>query len=388
MLPHITESFGLLVPFFLSPSITTISLASGPVLSGVAGFASVIKTLPTLCPNLQSIYLHPLPRDPLITAAVSEMLLVINRNILQQFQVESPLTEEAREVVYRLPNLRGLWVTVDGPGSLPTFVLPNLTMIDVEYDDDNDWLQGFRGATLGKLTSINFQSGSSSIGDFLEAFECVALTTSIPTTLSQFEFFAPRPWRPNCRSLLPFTQLKELKIGFPCSDYCSSTIDDSIITDLARAMPKLEILHLGAKSCQTPAGVTVKGLAALAYYCLHLSRLRVHFQVASLDPPAIPQVVPGTESTMPREDCALTDLEAGGIPVSEESALMDALTLLRIFPRLKFITYTNRGWSKVAQAIRDSKRLADFSSKKPPISILQKLTVLLSGPALGGAIQS
>ena len=379
-LPQITESFVSLVPFFLSPSITTIYLAFGSrVLSEVAAIASVItviKILPTLCPNLQEINLSQLPRDPMITATVSRMLHVTNRNILQVFHVQSPLTKEASEVIYKLPNLRDLWVTVDGPSSLPTFVLPNLTTIDVEVecDDYHGWLQGFRGATLGKLASIDIRPRSFSIGDFLEAFECVALTTSIPETLSHFDFYyASRPWRPNYRSLLPFTQLKELRIVFSCGDYCPSTIDDYIITDLARALPKLEILHLGAAPCQTLAGVTVKGLAALAYHCLRLSRLRVHFQVTSLDPPVIPKVAPDTESTMLREDCALTDLEVGGIPVSEESALMIALTLLRIFPHLNFIAYSNRGWSKVAHAIRDSKKLADLSSKEPPIFYTSKI---------------
>ena len=86
---------------------------------------------------------------------------------------------------------------------------------------------------------------------------------------------------------------------------CSSTIDDDIVVDLARAVPKLEIRRIGRTPCETPTGVTAKGLAALAHYCPRLSELRIHFQVTGLDLLAIPQAASSGESTMPREDCAL-----------------------------------------------------------------------------------
>jgi len=281
----------------------------------------------------------------MITAAVSEMLLATNQNTLQRFHVDSPLTEEANKVIHKLPSLRDLWVVIDGPGSLPTLALPDLATIDVEYNDDHRWLQGFRGATFGKLTSVTFRSDSSSIGDFLEAFESVALTTSIMATLTEFQFCTSSQWRPNCRSLLPFTQLKKLDIMFSCIHDCSSTIDDNIVTDLARAMPKPEILRFGEAPCKIPTGVTAKGLAALAHYCLHLALLCIHFQVASLDSPEIPQVASGGESTMPREDCALTILEVGEIYVPEGSRSTVSLALLRIFPRLNYIKYASPGWA-------------------------------------------
>jgi len=351
------------IPLLLSPRTTFICLSFGPDFPEVVA-ASVVTTFPTLCPNLQRISLHAIPRTPIITAAVSEMLLATNRNILQQFDVHLPLTEETNEVICKLSGLCKLWLTIDRPDSLPTLVLPKLAEMEIEYHRDHNWLQGFRGATLGKLASIRFYCRSRSIGDFLEAFEGVALTTSIPTTLSEFRFCTMRAWRPNYRSLLPFIQLKELVVMFSCGRGCSSTIDDDIIIDLARAMPKLEHLRFGSLPCKTPTGVTVKGLAALAYYCPRLSDLCVHFQVAGLDPSEIPQVTPGDEPTSPREDCVLTCLRVGDIYVPEESTLMVTLTLLRIFPRLDNIMYTDQRWEKVVHAINASKKLVDHSSKK------------------------
>ena len=66
------------IPFFLSPSTTSITLRFRHNLPG-AMIASTITILPILCPNLQAIILS-LPSDPSITAAVSRMLLTTNRN--------------------------------------------------------------------------------------------------------------------------------------------------------------------------------------------------------------------------------------------------------------------------------------------------------------------
>ena len=369
-LPHVTRQFLPFIPLVLSPRITTIDITfNEPGVSDLpmAIIASTITTLPTLCPNLREIELFSLPRDPMITAAVSGMFLASNRNNLLSIYVDSPLTEEAREVIYKLPNLHTLSLIIGRDTSSPPVALPNLIDLTIEYDQDDRWLHMFRGATLGKLERVTFRSKSKQIGDFLETFEAVALTTSIPATLSTFAFYTSRPWRPNYRSLLPFTQLEDLAIDSSCKRGCSSTIDDDIITDMARAMPKLQCLHLGGLPCQTPGGVTAKGLAALARYCPHLSILCIHFRAASFNPPSIPGVVPGNGPTIPQEDCALTSLRVGKIPVQEESTLMVALSLLRIFPRLHHIRYHDQRWKKVADAIHLSKQLADHSSKEPSL---------------------
>ena len=306
-------------PLFLSPRTTDINVTfntSGTLPKAMV--ASMITTFPSLRPNLQGLTLYSLPRDLMVTAAVSKMLLASNRNTLQRLTVDYPLTEEAYGMIFKLPNLRDLWVVIEEDISLPSVALPNLTNITIKYRHDRNCLQLFRGATFGKLTSATFHSESESIDDFLEALESLALTISISDTLSSFTFYTPRSWRPNYRSLLSFTHLKELVIYFSCQGGCSSTIDDDIIADIARAMPRLVTLQLG-EPCQTPAGVTAKGLAALAHYCPHLSTLYIHFQVASLDLPAIPGDTYYGEPTIPRDDCALTYVYVGRIPLPEES---------------------------------------------------------------------
>jgi len=330
----------------------------------------MIATIPTACPNLQEITLHSLPRDPIITTAVSAMLLSSNRDALRRLRVDSPLTEEARQVVYNLPNLRGLEVVIERDSPPPAVVLPNLTELEIKYDHDHDWFRGFRGATLGKLASVTFRPECESLGGFLEAFERVALPASVQDTLSGFCLFTSCSWSPNYSSLLSFTQLTYLVIEFSCDDGCSSIVDDDIIMDIARTMPKLEILRLGDDPCgEIHTGVTAKGFMVLAHLCPDLSTLRVHFDVGSLGtPPAISAVAPNTGSTTPQMYCALTDLEVGRIPVPEGSALTVALTLVRIFPRLVDIGQFDEDWDEVVEAIRVSGAIIDYSSEEHPIS--------------------
>ena len=346
------------IPLFLSPRTTSICIEfdTPPILKALV--ASTIAAFPMLCPNLQRISFWSLPRDPMIVAAVSGMFLAGNWNTLRYLNMNSPLTKEDYQVIFKLPNLCELLLDIEGDTSLPSVVLPNLTDLTIRYDHDHGWLQGFRGATLGKLDSISFSSESESVGDFFEAFKQVALTTSIPETLSTLKFYTFRPWNPSYRSLLPFTQLKELMVDFFCEGGCSSTINDDVITDIARAMPRLEALLFGYP-CQTPTGITAKGLTALAYYCPRLSTLRVHFQVSSLDPQGIPGDTPGGGPTIPA-DCALTELDVGEIPLPIESVSVVALALLRIFPRIDDIDSCDGEWEKVMDAIRRSKQLVDL----------------------------
>ena len=355
-----TEAFIPFIPSFLSHETTSIDIEFAEGLP-TATVASMITKSSMLCPYLKRITLCPLPRDPVITEAVSELLLTRDRDSLQWFGVDSPLTEEAREVVFRLPKLFSLWIVIQGCTRIPPVVLPNLLTIDLEYDDYLDWLQGFRGAILGGLENVYFTSQSEQIGDFLGEFTSVALTTSTPATLSTFNFNTSRSWDPSYRSLLPFTQLKDLQIDFSCNDHCSSRVDDNIIMDLAQAMPKLEVLKLGNAPCRTGTGVTVKGLIALARGCRHLSELRIHFQAASLIAASTGLPAPSDDETVVRrQDCVLVELDVGETPIPRDSVLEISMVLLQIFPCLLYIEFVERKWEDVAENIRLFQRIGSF----------------------------
>ena len=110
-------------------------------------------------------------------------------------------------------------------------------------------------------------------------------------------------------------------------------------------MPKLRYLKLGDEPCgELGRGVTAKGLVALALHCPDLEYLCIHFQVASLSaPPASPGIGRNAESSGSWVGCALTTFEVGKMQVEEESALVVALTLFRIFPQIENINFHDEG---------------------------------------------
>ena len=338
--------------------------------------ASMIATFSTLCPNLLEITLLRLPIDQAIASAVSNILLACNPDALRKFEADSPLTATAYEVLYRLPNLRELFTIFLGDTLLPPVLLPNLVKMEMTYLRGHEWLRGLNGATLNNLTSVFFRTASLEVGDFLEAFESFALATSISTKLSTFVFYSHYSWNPNYSSLLGFKQLTELVILTPCHVGCSSAMDDDIVINLARAMPKLKVLLLGSDPCSIPTGVTVKGLVKLACHCIDLSTLRLHIRVDSLVQMAAGDIAtsPSTaEPAAPRVECALANLGVGDMPIQEGSALTVALALLHIFPRISQIGYKNPHWQDVQNTITLSKRLSNrigtlarFSSKAYP----------------------
>jgi len=290
------------------------------------------------------------------------MFLTCNQNALELFNVDCPLTETARKVIFQLPNLAGLRSVFEGPTLLPPVILPGLEGLCIEYSDGHDWLKSFSGAVFNNLALLVFHNTSPQVGNFLEAFEGVELAPSISTTLSTFKFYSSYPWNPGYSSLLAFGQLSDLKIENPCHSGCSSTVDDEILTSLARAMPRLEVLQLGSEPCGAPAGVTIKGLVELSCHCTNLSSLRVHIRVDSLVQAAAGGVatsLSGREPNTTWEEHALMTLEVGRTPITQETALTVALALLNIFPRIVNIKYINFGWRGVDNTIKLFRRLSN-----------------------------
>ena len=354
-----TKDFIPFISLFLAPKTTHIRIEfilNPPTVV----VALAIARFPILCPHIQSIILDPLPSNLTMTETVSEMLVACNRDTLEEFHVTCPLTEEARGVLYTLPKLRHLWAIIQGQTSLPPVILPKLEKVQVEWDSGRDWLQGFWGATIGKLETVIFcpTSDSAQIGNFLEEFKGVALTTSAQNTLSEFSFYTSQSWTPDYPSLLVFGQMTKLEIEFSCYDRCSSRVDDGTVLNLAQAMPKLEILRLGKEPCRNPTGIALEGLVALASHCLQLSKLRIHLQAGKLAEAITRSPYPPKEATaVAWSNCALTDLEVGRAPIPGQAASAIALALLQIFPQILNIGHANPKWNNVAEMIRLSKRV-------------------------------
>ena len=201
MCGELAEAFIPFIPLFLSPKTTgiKISFAEG---SPTVAVACTISRLPKMCPKVEFIDLQGLGRDSVITDTASEMLLACNRDCLQSFYVDTPLTEEARKALCQLSKLSVLWAVVQGRTILPPVALPSLVAIYLEFEDCLNWLQGFHGATLENLEFVCFRSESRQIGDLLREFENVARKASAQNTLTTFKFKTSRSWNPNYSALL------------------------------------------------------------------------------------------------------------------------------------------------------------------------------------------
>ena len=316
--------------------------------------------------------------DPMITAAASKMLFATNQNALRRFHIDSPLTDEAAGAICKSQNLCALWVVTEKGTPILSASLPNLTYLRITCEDGSAGLQLLHRATFGKLGTLNFTIKSRPIDDFLESFKGAALSSSIQNTLSVICLSAGQSWSPNYSSLLPFTRLVDLIIQSPCNGGCSR-VDDGIVIDLSRAMPKLRALRLGDDPChQFTGGVTAKGFAALAHNCPNLSSLCVHFQVDSLSyPPMDLEMARDAGYSSSWRGCALTKLVVGCTPVPEESAPMIALTLLRIFPQIEYIDFIDGAWVEVEDMIYRSQQIVNCSSKYHHLAIPRNSSLII-----------
>ena len=175
-------------------------------------------------------------------------------------------------------------------------IASHLTRLTIACDDEDDWLRLFHGATLGKLESVSYPRFKQ-IRDFLGAFERAALSSSVLNTLSEFYLFTSCSWNPDYTSLLPFMQMVDLYITSSCDGGCSPRMDDDIVINLPRTMPKLEALKLGGDQVHHRChdkGTRSPGLPLPEP--LHPSYTLSSGQAISA-PPASPRMTPNAEPT-------------------------------------------------------------------------------------------
>ena len=66
------------------------------------------------------------------------------------------------------------------------------------------------------------------------------------------------------------------------------------------------------------------------------------------------------------------ELQVGDIPVPEASALVVAMTLVQIFPRIEDVVYLDESWEEVAEMFSLSINIINCSSKEHPCSVTQR----------------
>ena len=126
--------------------------------------------------------------------------------------MDSPLTEEAAEAIYKSQNLSDLLADIEGT-PIPSASLPNLTRLEIHCKYGSDGLQFLRRATFGKLKSIEINIEHCSTDDNIpKAFQEIIFHSSIQDTLSAICITIDSSLNLDYYSLLPFTRLVHLDI--------------------------------------------------------------------------------------------------------------------------------------------------------------------------------
>ena len=254
----------------------------------------------------------------------------------------------------QLSNLRCLDVHLPRARiSPPTVVLPSLEKLAVRYKEAWSWLHilgnipnpalqeldvTFTGSSLEYLQMLGSSLADANVERTLISLKCISEKT-IPLTEA------------GIRPLLSFGRLTTLELVARCTEgRCGAKLDDSIITDLATALPQLTFLGLGGTPCDAfVSDVTVASLVALSTNCVDLDFLRLHFSTSDI-------ITRGTHANSQTREFTskLRTLSVGFqyLPSNHSDILLITFTILHIFPHVESITSARGSWDRVMEGIQ------------------------------------
>jgi hypothetical protein len=214
---------------------------------------ATISLIPT--EHLAHLQLLHMGNDSLSVDALHNLLDKVTQT-LRSVRLNGELPMAVTEKLLRLPNLRRLHVHL--PGTLifpPAIVFPALQELEVT----------FRGSSPVYLQTLGTSLLDAGVGQTLTSLKCTCREILLTEA--------------GLRPFLSFKRLTKLVLSPSCTKRrCNSQLDDSIISELAAALPQLTYLELGDIPCETPTSdVTIASLVALSTHCVDLDFLQLHF---------------------------------------------------------------------------------------------------------------
>jgi len=267
---------------------------------------------------------------------------------------ERELSVAVAEKIFQLPNLRYLDARMpEAIISPPTVVFPSLGKLAVTYKEAGSWLHALQNIPNSVLQELEVTfSGSSPT--YLQTLGSSLLGAGIERTLESLKSFSVGRillTEAGIRSLLSFGGLTELELLSPCTEArCSIQLNDSIISELAIALPRLRSLSLGCSPCgAAPSDVTVASLVALSANCVNLDFLRLHFNANDI----ITRHT-RTNSRTHKSTCGLRTLSVGSqpLPFGNDDILLVIFTIVHIFPHLETILSDGGAWERVGRGVQ------------------------------------
>ena len=261
----------------------------------------------------------------------------------------------------QLPHLRCLDVELPVARiSPPGVVFPSLENLDVMYEEPGSWIHVLQNVPLRELNVIF--TGSSPA--YLQTLGSSLLDSNVERTLTSLRC---RSWAPapvteaGIHPLLSFGRLTILDVTNSCAGEgrCGVQLNNSIISEIAMALPQLTSLGLGDTPCRTfTSDVTVASLVALSTNCVDLDYLRIHFDAKNI-------TTRGTHgnSQAHKFTCKLRTLEVGSqpLPSNHNDILLITFTIIHIFPYVETISSEGGGWDQVREGVemfREASRIA------------------------------
>ena len=290
--------------------------------------------------------------DPLYMDALCNLLDEASATLTSIGSLGQPSMAVIKKLL-QLPNLRLLDVQLPETRiSPPPVVFPSLEKLFVGYTEGRTWLHILRNIPNPALREFGVIFWGTS-PTYLQTLGTSLLDANIHRTLTSFKGICLETiplTEAGVRPFLSFERLTNLELPSYCLDErCGFQLNDSIICELAAALPQLTNVELGDipyKTCTSD--VTITSLVAFSTNCVDLDCLRLHFDAKDI-------IFRGTyANSQPRRfTCKLRTLVVGSLPLpsNHDDILFVAFTILHIFPHLETISSAGQGWNQVGRAV-------------------------------------
>jgi len=339
-----------MLPLIVSPTLTEFRL--GLNVPDPLDALQLVPFLEALAPAYGSLVgiriCDPTIHDPQTIRAASALLLKCNPNKLRYFHVDSALSTEAFIHATQLPNLEEFVIRADATEPsipLPTLMFPSLTSLEINTTDSRSpLLQTITRIQSTTFTTLGLEFSADTVGTFLPMALTALRPRGLHETLTSLSITPDGIFDLDGATIQPLlflSQLTLLEISLLCDHgRCPFKLSDGDLEGLVKAMPKLTLLSLGPIPCSHPANSTMKSLVSIAKHCKYLEELIIHTNIEAIVTGVFEC---GEWDDRPPDDplptfvgCPLHSIIFGPcfIPGEQRGAMIFALTLLRLFPRL------------------------------------------------------
>ena len=337
------------IRLFLNPGLANVHIQFPNPRPDVYRLAA-ISSIPTK--DLAQLRLKYMGNEGPVLDALQNLLDKSSETI-RSVALDGGLSTAFIDRLFQLRNLRSLEIELPSiPISSPEVVLPSLKKLAIRYRDDVPWfhiLKKIPNPALRDLEATFLDDSLTHIQTLTSSLIHANKKQTLTRLQCSWEKLTPLTVE-RLRSVFPLERLTTLNLLPRCIEgRCGVQLEDSIICELAKALPRLKSLKLGGVPCKvfTP-NVTIESLAALSTNCVDLDFLQLHFDANKL-------VSSGsyTDYQSRTFTSRLRTLSVGSqpLPSDNKNIILIAFALIRIFPHVEELSHAEGAWKQVKLGI-------------------------------------